>query len=313
MKPIKITTDGDGNGRVKNPHGEFEPNPPVKHSGNKFPNKTPFLIQRKKWRLFDKANPPMPVFQDGVLFKIKGEFQAVVKYQYEPQDEDYLEWRDCDESFYNAINRGNERYPNIQVPTRQIFEIITPQVVGDEKEEIVKSDTGTKYKKGGVQEDAFFAILNGLSEAPDHWHLIQPFVDGAQFGANWQLKQPAIATTDSKAMDEICNHPSLERIQSLNGYTYDICHHCKEWFPIVTSDTNAVEELAAEKYPLDVDEYDISHILKQVCRRDGFISGHTEAAEALKEKVEKLKRVNYPFTDRSDGYNQAIIDILKLL
>lgn len=98
MKPIKIATDGEGNGRAKNPY-----------------NRNHDLEDNERWKDFAKANPLMPVFQNGVPFKVKGEFQAVVKHQYQ-SIYDLDQWFSYD---------GKEKLMN---DIRQIFEIITPKV-----------------------------------------------------------------------------------------------------------------------------------------------------------------------------------------
>lgn len=52
--------------------------------------------------------------------------------------------------------------------------------------ELPVKEIAKKYPKGGVEEAAFFAILNSISEAPHVWGIIPHFVNGAKFGANWQ-------------------------------------------------------------------------------------------------------------------------------
>lgn len=52
-------------------------------------------------------------------------------------------------------------------------------------------EAAEKYPKGGVEESAFFAILNSMSEALHEWDKIPYYVAGAKFGANWQSTQQA--------------------------------------------------------------------------------------------------------------------------
>lgn len=65
-----------------------------------------------------------------------GTHMARLQWQYEPQDEDYFEWRNCDESKFNMINKWNkEDYRHDTIRTRQIW-VLSPDGEGEKKEKV---------------------------------------------------------------------------------------------------------------------------------------------------------------------------------
>jgi len=91
------------------------------------------------YECWENNNPTTPAYTQTGEFLGLGEWDAVEVWQYEPQDEDYFEWRDCTENFYNNIIKCDKNYKNLE-PTRvrRIFRAVIPQTTTTE-ENAVKS------------------------------------------------------------------------------------------------------------------------------------------------------------------------------
>lgn len=106
-----------------------------------------------------------------------------------PQEYDNL--HDVDLSFFTYINENNLRNSFIELLNPQQIE--TPPLSPNKSVE----EAAKAYPKGGVEEAAFYVILNSISEAPHAWdEVIPPFVSGAIFGAQWKGEQSGWVRVD---------------------------------------------------------------------------------------------------------------------
>lgn len=316
MKTITITTDGTGNGRVKNPFDEWI-------GAGEFQNYMP--VRNTFWLNFDLANPPMPVFQNGVPFKVKGEFQAVVKWQY---------WNPAFAGMWVDLGFEPKEIDNM----RPVFEIITPQELPTESER-GKIDKSIIFGPGndnyGRNKSAILPqvvwdendgdgseILGHISY--DHQKQTKTFVPVS--------KQPTIATTDSSIkLDSgeplglgkdngilpcpFCgakeghgpilgkrDHLFLITCINCNVQTGDdrrdkVIYHWNRR-DIVKPDTSTVEELA---YAATEAAAPFKNDHGYAMYKSGFIGGHTAATEALKGKVIELLEQYYDIKELTDA------------
>lgn len=90
------------------------------HVKKKNPNLLPG--QYHDYHAFEVNNPPLPLtawHQPG------REVSIAIQHQYEPQDEDYFDWRNCSEGRYNTIVRNNaEKYSIDITPVRIAYKVV---------------------------------------------------------------------------------------------------------------------------------------------------------------------------------------------
>lgn len=100
--------------------------------------------------------------------------------------EEVWQWFSKDHQIWSD-DKKHEVSEYLGLETLQTFRLKEPTKAEAETVE----QAANKYPKGGVEEAAFYAILNAVSEAPYTWNEIIPhFVSGAKFGANWQASNP---------------------------------------------------------------------------------------------------------------------------
>lgn len=123
------------------------------------------------------------------------------------------EWEDI---FTDAAEWFN-RFPNPDSDikaTRQVWKVLIE--VTEERETV--GQAARKYPKGGVEEAAFYNILNALSEVPDTWDDIIPnYVQGAKFGAKY---------TSSKSIDRA---KAIEAINGMKGKVSQNVDYTNGW------------------------------------------------------------------------------------